>query len=88
MRELFALILLIVLVSFGWKQSFRDHVRHLRPEKTESGSKPEVSVTFIPSPAGKSSVAASTPAPARERQWMFENTNMDQPHKSTSSRAR
>ena len=78
MKELVALVFLIVLIGFGWNQSYKDQLDSLL------GNPPPAPVTPPPAPAapptpGATALAPATPAatPTREAEWLWNKGTLD-----------
>ena len=79
MKELAALILLIVLICIGWNQPYKAHFSSV------VGDPPPVVAVPAPAPAMPDAPPAMAPAvpqatPARDNSWIWNKTSMDQPH--------
>jgi hypothetical protein len=83
MREIAALILLIVLISFGWKQAYRDQVGSLFPQL---GIKPSrlaqlaaaaVQARRAEAEAVRAEASQATQAAQRDNSWMWRRGTLD-----------
>jgi hypothetical protein len=87
MREALAFLSLIALVVLGWNQSYQDHFAHMTggsiaPKKRTT---PKPVVRVAPQPG---QVPQSISPTTRDRSWMWQKTNMDQPYDNTRGRGR
>ena len=89
MREALAFILFLAVVALGWKKPYSTQYYSLvgksRPAKTETRAvaaplSPAERLAQIEAKYG--APAASTAAPAKDRNWMFEKTKMDAGYKA------
>ena len=85
MREALCFLFLILLIFFGWNQSFEHHYRDLRglPDDPPPGAilqpvDPRAPVGVAPM---EQAPAARVPAPEAKSKpnWLFDKTKMDEP---------
>jgi hypothetical protein len=78
-RELVALLILMLLVGLGWKQPFHEHFRNImggvEPASPPSRSGPPPPVVGV-RPQGL--VHPGVPPTPADRSWMFSRTPLDQ----------
>jgi len=79
MIQVLAFLLLVVLVTAGWKQSYRDHYRRLSgpdsPAVTAS-----IAATSTSAPVTQANNPIPEATPRKSRNWMFQdNLHMDKP---------
>ena len=88
MREALAFVFLIVLICFGWSQSFQDHYEIIFGSGEPAVKAPrvtQVATSFAPATAAYQPAAAQPP---HDRSWMWEKSAMDEPHDKKGSRGR
>ena len=90
-REVFCLVILIVVIMFGWNQPYSEHFRSLTGAEAEPTPPP---ATPKPQPTGGTgstlprNLGANVAQPTPDRSWMFEKTSMDAPQSDSKKGGR
>lgn len=89
MKEVLAIVLLIILVALGWKRSYQSHLfdRFGEPAAPVVAT-PRASPQRIP---GATTMRAPVPpmvvpTPAADRSWLFSPKRMDTPYNQKATR--
>ena len=89
MREVFCLVILIVVIMFGWNQPYSEHFRSFtgaeaEPKPPPAMPKPQAGgVSALPRNLG-----ANAAQPTPDRSWMLEKTSMDAPYSDSKKGGR
>ena len=88
-REALCFLLLVVLITFGWNQPYRDHYRLLTGASAEEVPAPDPAtpVPSIPPPAARvDAVPSAEKPPTSDRNWIYDKTRMDDPHSAKNAK--
>lgn len=88
MKEALAIILLVILVAFGWKQSYQSHIQHFLGEAVAPPAAKRFATPVVTAgaPASASQTPLVAPTPAPDRSWIFGPRAMDKSYDQQRSR--